>query len=372
MILQKSVLALAFACTLSLAASLPAAEQSSSNQKTGSPHSIKPMAPEFGPSVVFDRSDGAVQLSDLRGKMAVVVFFQSWCPICNTWSPEMLAQMDKVFGDDPAVVLIAIKVDGGTPGEAKAYLRSKKADLSKWIVASDTGGLYYQRVSGTDKLWGYALIDRDGRLVERGNAGSFYPEPAGKRFVLADPKLKEKAHPAPIFAADQDIPAELKPAAHAAEMGHFALALRALKSWEHGKTKDAAEKMRTTLLDNLATRVTKASTNLQSDDPEIRYDAYHILVAMSALSDTPAGQSAAATLKSLKTDKTLATDLGNDQRAEAAFWGMLSRSTRLEIQQRKAQLPTAMQQFAAAFTGTSYAERALTEAQTIANGQLAE
>jgi len=371
MMLKKFAMSLVLVCVLAMAASAPAAEKSS-NRKTGSQNSSNPMAPEFGPSVVFDRSDGAVQLSDLRGKMAVVVFFQSWCPICNTWSPELLAQMDKAFGDDPAVALIAIKVDGGTPAEAKAYLRSKKANLSKWIVASDTGGLYYQRVSGTDKLWGYALIDRDGRLVERGDAGSFYPEPTGKRFALADPKLKQKAHPAPIFAADQDIPAELKPAAHAAEMGHLALALRALKSWEHGKTKDAAQKMRTTVLDNLAARVTNASANLQSDDPEIRYDAFHILVAMSALSDTPAGQSAAAALKSLKTDKTLAADLGNDQRAEAAFWGMLSRSTRLEIQQRKAQLPIAMQQFAAAFTGTSYAERALNEAETIAAGQLAE
>jgi thiol-disulfide isomerase/thioredoxin len=372
MMLKKFAMSLVLVCVLAMAASAPAAEKSS-NRKTGSQNSSKPMAPEFGPSVVFDRSDGAVQLSDLRGKMAVVVFFQSWCPVCNGWSPELLQQMDKAFGDDPAVAMIAIKVDGGTPAEAKAYLRSKKADLSKWIVASDTGGVYYQRVSGTDKLWGYELVDGDGRLMERGDAGSFYPEATGKRFALADPKLKQKAHDAgTIFPADQSVPAELKPAAHAAEAGHFALALRALKSWEHGKTKDAAEKLTATLLDNLAARVTKASADLQSDNLEARYDGFHVLLSMSALSETPAGQSAKAALATLKTDKALLTDLGNEQRAEAAFWGMISRSMRLEIQQRKVQLPNAMKQFADAFTGTSYADRALNEAQTIAMGQLSE
>ena len=361
---------LAISCFVSLAVITSAAAKSSS-PRTGSHASSGPLAPEFGPSVVFDQADLPVQLTDLRGKMVVVVFFQSWCPICNGWSPDMLQQVTQVFGDDPAVALVAIKVDGGTPAEAKEYLRSKKADLTKWTVASDTGGVYYQRVAGTNALWGYALIDGDGRLVGRGDAGGFYPG-ATKKYVLADAGLKKKApNAAAIFPAEATTPLELKPIAQAAEMGHYALALRALKTWDHGKTKEPSEKMRDALLAALAARVEKATADFKSDDIEARYDGYRVLRSMSVLSDTPAGKSAKEALASLKTDKTLAKDMATQERAESAFWQMIIRSEHMEIEQRKTQLPDAMKQFAGAFTGTMYADRAMAEAQTIAKGTLA-
>jgi peroxiredoxin len=323
--------------------------------------------------VVFDRSDGSVQLSDLRGKMVVVVFFQSWCPICNGWSPEFLKQMAKAFGDDSSVALLAIKVDGGTPTEAKAYLKAHGADLSKWIVASDTGGTYYQRVNGTNSLWGYAVIDDHGRLMERGRAGSFYDEAKGKRYALADPAKKTNAiSPESTITIDSDTPAELLPIAKAAQAGKLVAAIRALHVYDHGKLKDPALKLKAALVDALSGRAEKVSGDIKSDDAETRYRAYQDLLAFNTLSDLPAGQSAKKTLASLRTDKAFMADMARQAQAESAFWAMVARSIRLEIPQRQTQLPPALKQFADAFAGTAYAERALNEAETISSGQLAQ
>jgi thiol-disulfide isomerase/thioredoxin len=323
--------------------------------------------------VVFDRADGSMQLSDLRGKMVVVVFFQSWCPICNSWSPEFLQQMAKAFGDDPSVALVAIKVDGGTPAEAKAYLKAHKADLSKWIVASDTGGTYYQRVNGTNSLWGYALIDDQGRLMERGRAGSFYDEATGKRFALADSAKKTKAVSSEsTITIDSDTPAELLPIFKAAQAGKLVAAVRALKNYDHGKLKDPALKLKAVLVDALSARAEKASEDVKSEDAETRYQAYHTLLAFSTLSDLPAGQSAKKRLDSLRSDKAFMADMAKQAQAESAFWGMIAKSIRLEVEQRKTQLPPALKQFADAFAGTAYAERALNEAETISSGTLAQ
>jgi hypothetical protein len=73
-LVSLAMLGLAF----STASTVLAAKGSASRSEQKSSAAAKAMAPEFGPSVVFDRTDGATQLSDLRGKMAVLVFFQSW------------------------------------------------------------------------------------------------------------------------------------------------------------------------------------------------------------------------------------------------------------------------------------------------------
>lgn len=360
--------------SLSLLGTLARAGGSSaSSAKDGSKSSGSTAAPEFGPSVAFDRADGSMQLADLRGKMVVIVFFQSWCPICNGWSPEFLRQMAKVFGDDPSVTLLAMKVDGGTPTEGKAYLKAHGADLSKWIVARDTGGTYYQRVNGTNSLWGYALIDAQGGLMERGRAGSFYVESTGKRFALADSTKKTKGiNSESTLTIDADTPADLLPIVKAAQAGKLVAAIRALKSYDHGKLKDSAVKLKAALDDALSGRVEKSSNDIKSEQAETRYRAYQTLQGLGTLSDLQAGQVAKKTLTSLRTDKAFMADMAEQAHAESAFWALIAKSIRLEADQRKTQLPSALRQFAEAFAGTAYAERALREAEIILTGSLAQ
>src|SRR5689334_14347454 len=96
------VFALAFAAFLSLGlvSRLAVADDASAE--------AAPLAPEFWPTFSFD-ADSAVQLADLKGKMVVMVFFQSCCPICNGWAPDFYEQMTKTYGDDRSVALIAMK-----------------------------------------------------------------------------------------------------------------------------------------------------------------------------------------------------------------------------------------------------------------------
>lgn len=334
--------------------------------------SDKPLAPEFGPSVVFDaKNDVPVQLSDLRGKMTVIVFFQSWCPKCNVWSPEMFQQITKAFGDDRSVALVAMKTDGGIL-EAKAYLKEKnRADLTKWIVCADPNAAYYQRVTGSDKLFGYAIIGPDGRLAATGQAGSYFGGEGAKQFVLADPKLKTKHAPdaAPILPADADYAADLAPVVRVAEMGNFRMAMQGAKIFAgRAKTKEAAAKLQTDLLATLSKRVETWTKQLQETDPAAKYEAYRGLRAVSTMTDVEPGKTAKAALAAVKADK----ELPKEEKAEAAFWAMINKASRMALAQRQAQLPPALKQFAAAYKGTVYAERALAEAETIGSAPAAK
>lgn len=50
----------------------------SADTTAAKPSSGRPLAPEFGPSVQFDKNDVPVTLADLRGKTVFMVFYQSW------------------------------------------------------------------------------------------------------------------------------------------------------------------------------------------------------------------------------------------------------------------------------------------------------
>ena len=62
-------------------------------------------------------------LENLKGKTAVVLTYVTWCPICNKWAPDMLAQVQQAIKDKPVVVL-AVSTD--TPAaKAKDYMDAK-------------------------------------------------------------------------------------------------------------------------------------------------------------------------------------------------------------------------------------------------------
>lgn len=69
-------------------------------------------APPFTRSLKWNTGSEAPSLDALEGKSVLVLFYQSWCPICNKWSGELFSQLTKQYGDDPKVVLVAIKTDG--------------------------------------------------------------------------------------------------------------------------------------------------------------------------------------------------------------------------------------------------------------------
>jgi hypothetical protein len=321
---------------------------------------------EFDSTIQFDPARGPFALQDLRGKMVVVVFFQSWCGICNGWSPDMFKQMTETFGDDPTVALLAVKTDGNV-NEAKAYL-SPRCDVTKWNVVADPGANFYVRMNGADTLFGYALLDADGRVAARGKAGMFYTgkgEGGKKEFVLANQSLKKKVSKPgePLIPADLSIP-ELAPAIRAAELGDFQRANAAFKkAAANPKTKEAATKIQTALDESLAKRVAALKTRLADTAATDRFDAYMQLRRLSTtLLNTPHHKEIQAALNSVRTDKAILADLA----AERAYLGMMTKLATATDQQ-KAQLPAALKQFADAHKNTLYAARATAESDLISS-----
>jgi hypothetical protein len=113
--------------------------------------SVLPLAakqpPPFGDSITWETGKESPTLEGMRGKSVLVLFFQSWCGICNGWSPGLFEQLGKAYGSDPQVVLIALKTDGGSLSDAREYMKSR-TDPDLWLVGVDESAAYYRQASG--------------------------------------------------------------------------------------------------------------------------------------------------------------------------------------------------------------------------------
>jgi phosphatidylglycerol:prolipoprotein diacylglycerol transferase len=116
------------------------------------------MAPDF---VAQDLQGQAVRLSALRGKVALVNFWATWCPPCRMEMPSMEALSKKLAGED--FVLLAISEDDGGAPVVKKFAEDMK--LTFPILVSPTGeiGRSYG-ISGYPETF---VIDRQGHQVAR-------------------------------------------------------------------------------------------------------------------------------------------------------------------------------------------------------------
>ena len=234
--------------------------------------------PEFGNSVQFDKAGPEISISQLRGKAVLVVFFQSWCGICNGWAPKMLKQVEEAHGNNRAVVLVAIKTDGGGLAGAKDYLKGKGADLTKWCVGSDEGAAYYKQVHGNDELWGYALVGADGEIVEQSKAGRYFTDgPDNGKYLLASADLfKSCGQIGTILPADKEYAGDSAKIARLAEFGCLGKALSMCNSAAQADIKQDILKL-------VDTRMRQHMDVLKdvSKDGASRYAAYKELGALA-------------------------------------------------------------------------------------------
>ena len=134
--------------------------------------------PEIPDSVVFRKSDPQLTLSDCRDRAVVVVFFQSWCPICNKWAPGAIkALQESEMAKNPSVIFVAVKSDGGTLEQAEAFFKGKGGDLNRWIVGIDPGAAMEKAINGKDELWTMAVIGQDQKINTLTSVLSSLPKP---------------------------------------------------------------------------------------------------------------------------------------------------------------------------------------------------
>ena len=121
----------------------------------------RPPAPDLRVTA-FDGS--IVNLDDLRGRPAVVSFFESWCPICQTEQPD-LSTVAKQFAGRVGFVGVS---NHDTVAAGRAYAR--RFDVP-YPLANDASGKTWAR-------WRVpyqpvvVLVDKQGRIAERYDGGT--------------------------------------------------------------------------------------------------------------------------------------------------------------------------------------------------------
>lgn len=301
------------------------------------------IAPEFGASIGYAKGDPAFTVGAMRGKVVLMLFIQSWCPICNEWAPDLVGQLDQAYGSDPSVVLVAIKTDGDAEG-GRTYLAEKGANPDRWLVASDAGGAYATSLLGKDELWQFAVLRPDGSLADSGKAGRYSPAGGKRTFVLASAQLGSALgkEVKPLLAGSYPT---LVRAVRLAEAGCLGAALAAAQASRDPQ----AKAFRAEVLTAAAARVdTLAATVGDAAAPD-RFPAFQALRALATqLTGRDPGRAAAKAVAEARKDKAIRRECD----AERAWADMQARLAKLPPEKRADALAAALPRFAETFADT--------------------
>lgn len=157
----------------------------------------------------------AVSLEGLRGKTVLVIDYATWCPKCNKWSGEVCQEIAEIIRDKPVIVL-AINNDP-TPGNVKPYLEARGFFAPNILHGYDRD---IAKRNGLEDLWGYMLINPEGKITNKGQVGSFYPGADGGKNAYVLPQLLRKEESLGEFVVlDPKMPDEVKDVLWPMELG---------------------------------------------------------------------------------------------------------------------------------------------------------
>ncbi|MDX1564077.1 MAG: hypothetical protein R3236_01670 [Phycisphaeraceae bacterium] len=289
--------------------------------------------PEFGPSIQYSPGAPEFKIADLKGKGALVIFFQSWCPICNKWSGNMFKQVTEAYGDNRKIVLIAIKTDGGGVAGANAYLKSRGVDTSRWHVLADVNASYYKQIDSKASLYQYTLVGTEGNIVEKNKAGFYGP---GMKFTLAQPYariLKKIGDAKPVLPAKKKYSSQMAPIVQAAEVCDLGTAIKYCNmAARKSALKDEALALKADLLATIKARVDGLIESLGSEDMTVKYEAYVSLKQLASKigrSSDPAKKAWGA-LSEARKDKAIQTE----SRAHKAYLSVAAKAAGATPKQR--------------------------------------
>lgn len=311
-------------------------------------------APPFGSSIEWNTGKESPSLEAMRGKAVLVVFFQSWCPLCNQWSGQMFQSFNEAFKDDPRVVLVALKTDGGSVRDALGYLKGR-VNTDRWLVGTDENATYARQVTGVDRLYTYAWITADGEIGESGKAGSFVKETSPKQFWAARDEARKKfVQPAKaLLAADTQVPEFLRPVLRRAEQGLLATALRELQPLA-GKAdiKEVASTLRTAIAGAVQASVERHEASLASAENKDRYLSY---LALLEIEGRFPGSAFAQAAKKATSAHAGAAWVERERIAQKSYESLMRKAGRAGDDERAAaRITKALQEFGAAHSDTVF------------------
>ena len=152
-------------------------------------------------------------LEALEGKTVLVLSYVTWCPKCDAWAPEMFRQVKEAAADKP-VAILAISTE--TPEVSGPVYSARRGLVGPNILHGHDPTL--NKRFGLPSLFNFALFDPSGKLIEKGNAGSYYKRADGQEYVPSA-QLKKHAGSGKFEAIDPAMPAEVKTLLWPLEMG---------------------------------------------------------------------------------------------------------------------------------------------------------
>lgn len=135
------------------------------SQPPHQPASVGDTAPDFTLHVVVATglSDQTVSLSSLRGKVVVLEFMLSWCPVCRTMAPSVEYLNQKYNGQDVVFLSVAGTQGGATADSTADFIKQYH---TTWTHVLDTDNLVFStyKIQATPT---YFILDRSGRISSK-------------------------------------------------------------------------------------------------------------------------------------------------------------------------------------------------------------
>lgn len=311
-------------------------------------------APPFGESITWSTGKEAPTLEGMRGKSVLVLFFQSWCGICNGWSPGLFEQLGKAYGKDPKVVLIALKTDGGNLDEAYEYMKSR-TDPNLWLVGVEEDAMYYRQASGDDALYCYMWVKPDGTVGKIDKASFHMKEGKKKNFSLAsDRTAKEyRAGSKPLMPALDEA---LKPAVEKAELGLYLSALAdAGKLASDASLKEDVATFKSRIAERLESSVKRYAAAIEDEENVERYLAFLALTKIEeGFGSSGPGQAA----KKAVGAHASASWVSNEEEAEKDYQSIMRKAERADDERSRERVTKALKKLGEEFPETLYGKMA--------------
>lgn len=310
-------------------------------------------APPFGNSLTWETGREGPSLEALRGKSVLVVFFQSWCGICNGWSGGLFKQLGETYQDDPRVVLVAIKTDGGSTNDAVDYLKSR-TDPDHWLVAVDDNATYHRQATGKNSLYYYMWVTPEGAIGEMAKSGTYLTGSNPKAFTLATPKSKEKFQKgaSALMPADPPFAEALKPAIRRAEQGLFLTALKEVSRLSSDSAlKDDVARFRKCIAARLEAVVATHAKTLEDEGNEGRYLAY---LSLCSIADDFGSSAPGKAARQAASAQESSSWLSDEKEAQRDYESTMRRAARADDERSKARIKRALEKIADEYPDTTY------------------
>jgi peroxiredoxin len=124
-------------------------------------------------------SGPAVSLGDLRGRVALLYFWASWCPYCTKELPSTIETVHRELRDR-GLEVVAINMEESAD-EVAAWVREHKLTTRVLLDVDGTVSRAYQ-ITGTPTVF---LVGRDGRLVAKAPGTKPWASPQGRDLLRA-------------------------------------------------------------------------------------------------------------------------------------------------------------------------------------------